>query len=136
MNVTLTCTTYIKIVAEHVHGNGVFFQQDNAGYLCTFINWRFVISLITLCIVLPLVQQRFSGGFSNSKDSRMHNNILNVHKKIKIITYIPLHHIIQVIHDVSRKAKITDLYNVAVSHKNVPCSQISVNTLIINSIIN
>lgn len=70
MNVTLTRTTYIKTVAEHVRGNDVLFQQDNAPWtsaiLCTFINWRFVISLITLSIVLPLEQRRFSGVFSDS----------------------------------------------------------------------
>ncbi len=66
----------------------------------------------------------------------MHNYILIVNKKRiqEKLTYVPLYYIIQVIHDVSGKAKITDLHNAAVGHKNIPCSQISVNTLIINSV--
>lgn len=43
--------------------------------------------------------------------------------------YIALHHVVGVIHDVTRQAKVTNLGHSAVGQEDIPSSHVSVNTL-------
>jgi len=64
-----------------------------------------------------------------SKLLEIETKMLNCSQRKKKITYISLHYIVHVIHDVSCKAKITDLHHIVVGQQDVSGSKVTVNAL-------